>query len=45
MSTHRENTSSNNAQALAKNKNIYILVVGTLNQLFTRGSYTQIIKC
>ena len=39
--THRENTLSNKTQALRKSMNIDIGAIGTLNQLFKRGSYTQ----
>ena len=39
--TLSENTSSNKTQALPKGMNVDIWVTGTLNQLFTRGSYTQ----
>ena len=38
--THREKAPSNETQALSMNMNI--LVVGTLNQLFIRGSYTEV---
>ena len=34
-----ENTPSNKTEALTKSKNMYIWVIGTLNQLFIRGSY------
>ena len=40
--THRENTPSNKTQAPAKSINMGIWVIGTLNQLFMRGSSTQI---
>ena len=40
--THRENTASNRTEALTKNMNMYIWAIGTLNQLFIRGSHTQI---
>ena len=37
--THMENTPSNKTEALTKSKNMYIWAIGTLNQLFIRGSY------
>ena len=40
--THRENTPSNKTEALRKSMNVYIWAIGTLNQLFIRGSCTQI---
>ena len=40
--THREKVPSNEIQALTKSMNMEILVAGTLNQLFIRGSYTEI---
>ena len=40
--TLRENTTSNKSQALAKSLNMDIWVIGTLNQIFIRNSYTQI---
>ena len=40
--TTREKASSNKTQALTKSKNMDIWVIGTLNQLFIRGSYTEI---
>ena len=40
--THSENTSSNKTEALTKSIIIYIWVIGILNQLFMRNSYTQI---
>ena len=39
--TLRENTTSNKSQALAKSLNMDIWVIGTLNQVFIRNSYTQ----
>ena len=42
MNGPKETTSSDNTLALAKNMNMYIWVSGNLNQLFIRGSYTQI---
>ena len=41
--TRRENTPSNKTQAITKIMNMDILLIGTLNQIFIRGSYTQII--
>ena len=40
--THREEASSNKTQALTKSFNVDIWLVGTSNQLFIRGSYTEI---
>ena len=40
--THREDTPSSKTEALSKSINVYIWAVGTLNQLFIRGSCTQI---
>ena len=40
--THRENTPSDKTEALTKNMNMYIWIICTLNQLYLRGSYTQI---
>ena len=40
--TLRENTTSNKSQALAKSFNMDIWVIGALNQIFIRNSYTQI---
>ena len=40
--THRENTPSNKIEALTKSINMYIRVIGTLNHLFIRGSYTPL---
>ena len=40
--THRENSPSNKTQALTKNMNMDIWVIGTLNQIFKRGFSTQI---
>ena len=39
--THREKAPSNKTLALIKSKTMYIGVVGTLNQLFIRGSYAE----
>ena len=39
--THRENTPSNKTKVLTKSMNTYIWEIGTVNQLFVRGSYTQ----
>ena len=39
--THRENTPSNKTQALTESINMDILVIGRLNQLFIRGSFTK----
>ena len=41
--THSENTLTNKTQTLMKSMNMNIWVIGTLNQLFKRDSYTQII--
>ena len=38
MDTHREKAPSNKTPALTKSMNTDIWVVGTLNQLFIRGS-------
>ena len=38
--THREDTPSSKTEALSKSINVYIWAVGTLNQLFIRGSCT-----
>ena len=40
--TNREKAPSNETQALTGSMNMDILVVGTLNQLFIRGSYTEV---
>ena len=40
--TDRGNLSQNKTNVLAKSINIDILVVGTSNELFDRGSYTQL---
>ena len=40
--THREITPSNRTEALMKSMSTYIWATSTLNQLFIRGSYTQI---
>ena len=42
IDTHRENRPSDKTEALTKSMNMYTLVICTLNQLFLRGSYTQI---
>ena len=39
---HREKASSNKTQALAKSLSVDIWLVGTSNQLFIGGSYTEI---
>ena len=39
--THKEKAPSNKITALTKSMNMDICVVGTLNQLFTRGSLTE----
>ena len=39
---HRENTLPNKTQALMKSMNMNIVVIGTLNQLFKRGSCAKI---
>ena len=39
--THRVKAPSNETPALRKNTNTGIWVVGTINQLLTRGSYTE----
>ena len=40
--THREKAPSNKSPALRKSTNMDVWAVGTLNQLFIRGSYTEI---
>ena len=40
--SHRENTPSNKTQALTKSMNMCIREIGASNQLFIRGSYTEI---
>ena len=40
--THKEKASSNKTQALTKSLSVGIWLVGTSNQLFIRGSYTEI---
>ena len=40
--SHRENTPLNKSQALMKSMNMDNWGIGTLDQLFARGSYTQI---
>ena len=37
-----ENTPTNKTEALTKSMNMYIWVIGTLNQLFVRGCYAQV---
>ena len=39
--THRENTPSNKTKARTKTMSTRIWKIGTLNQLFIRGSYTD----
>ena len=39
--THKEISLSNKTPALTKNMNMNIWVVGTSNQLFVRGSFTE----
>ena len=39
--THREKAPSNKTPALTKSMNMDIWVVGTPNQLFRRGSYSE----
>ena len=39
--TRRENKPSYKTQALTENINMDSMVLGTLNQLFIKGSYTQ----
>ena len=39
--THREKASSNKTAALTKSMKMDIWVVGTSNQLFRRGSYSE----
>ena len=39
--THREKAPSNETAGLIKSTNMGIWVVGTTNQLFIRGSYTE----
>ena len=40
--THRENALMNKTQKLTKSMTMDIWVISTLNQLFIRGSYTEI---
>ena len=40
--TQRENRPSNKPEAFTKIMNMYIGTIGALNQLFIRGSYSQI---
>ena len=40
--TQKEKTPPKKTQALTKNMNIDIWIVGTLSQLFIRGSYIQV---
>ena len=42
--THRENTPSNKTKALAKGMNMRIWGIRQVNQLFIRGSYTEILN-
>ena len=42
MNTHSKNAPSNKTQVITKSMNMEIWEVGTLNQLFIRGSYTEI---
>ena len=42
LDNHRENALTNKTQVLMKSMNMAIWVIGTLNQLFIRGSYTEI---
>ena len=39
--THREKTLSNKTTALRKSTNMGVWATGTLNELFTRGSWTE----
>ena len=39
--THREKAPSNKTPMLTKSTNMGIWIIGTSNQLFTRGSYTE----
>ena len=41
LNSHREKAPSNETPALTKSTNMDIWVVGTTNQLFTRGSLTE----
>ena len=36
------NTISNKTETLTRSMNMYVQAIGTLTQLFVRGSYTQI---
>ena len=40
--THKEKTPLNKTYSLTKSMNMEIWLVGTLNQLFIRGSYNEI---
>ena len=40
--THRENAPSNKNQTLTESMHIDIWIVGTLNELFIRDSYTEV---
>ena len=40
--TYIENNPSNRTKAPAKSLNMHIWEIGALNQLFTRGSYTEL---
>ena len=42
MDTHMGEVPSNKTPALTKSRNMGIRVVGTSNQFFTRGSYSEI---
>ena len=42
--THREKAPSNKTPALRKSTNMGVWAVGTLNQLFIRGSETKLSK-
>ena len=41
--THTENAPTNETQAFTKNMNIDIWVFPTLNQLFIKGSFTEVL--
>ena len=42
MNTHSKNAPSNKTQVITKSMNMEIWEVGTMNQLFIRGYYTEI---
>ena len=42
LDNHRTNALTNKTLVLMKSMNMAIWVIGTLNQLFIRGSYTEI---